>query len=292
MASDLDTVRVLRALFNDMPRAPQGLSHEETMAWVAKSMADHQGGDMAYMIEHITRSSMLDIVLRLREDGYLKDDAAFTETVDMLSTPAGRKTFMDRCIQAQKSADATSRLIHRAKREWTDPLPLFSSDPGMVDRFVRGELSGPGPLYREFMARDDVREIGVFKEAPDGIHEFSWGFVAEDQGAWLFYIADVWRKGTVGSFDRFLSAWQQATMAPAHGEVNSSSDLPIVPPGLLMDDGINTFSSMALQSAGPMCDSEMRRWIGEVFIDRMLPTMAARVVDEQYDFPLLGLQAH
>ena len=34
MASDLDTVRVLRALFNDMPRAPQGLSHEETMAWV------------------------------------------------------------------------------------------------------------------------------------------------------------------------------------------------------------------------------------------------------------------
>ena len=80
MASDLDTVRVLRALFNDMPKAPQGLSHEETMAWVQRSMADFEGGDMAYMIEHITRSSMLDIVLRLREDGYLKDDTAFTET--------------------------------------------------------------------------------------------------------------------------------------------------------------------------------------------------------------------
>ena len=68
MVSDLDTVRVLRALFNDMPKAPQGLSHEETMAWVQRSMADFEGGDMAYMIEHITRSSMLDIVLRLRED--------------------------------------------------------------------------------------------------------------------------------------------------------------------------------------------------------------------------------
>jgi hypothetical protein len=286
MASDLDTVRVLRALFDDMPRAPQGLSHEETMAWVQQSMVDFEGGDMAYMIEHITRSSMLDIVLRLREDGYLKDDAAFTDTVNLISTPDGRKTFMDRCIQAQKSADATSRLINRAKREWSDPLPLFSSDPGMVERFVKGELSGPGPLYAEFKARADVIELGVFAQAPDGIHEFSWGFVVEDQGAWLFYIADVWRKGTVGCFDRFDSAWQQS-MAAASGE-----GLPPVPMGLSMDDGISTFSGMALQSAGPMSNPALRRWVGEVFIDRMLPTMAARVVDSNYDFPLMGLQAH
>ncbi len=286
MASDLDTVRVLRALFNDMPRAPQGLSHEETMAWVQQSMVDFEGGDMAYMIEHITRSSMLDIVLRLREDGYLKDDAAFTDTVNLISTPDGRKTFMARCIQAQKSADATSRLINRAKREWSDPLPLFSSDPGMVERFVKGELSGPGPLYAEFKARADVTELGVFAQAPDGIHEFSWGFVVEDQGAWLFYIADVWRNGTVGCFDRFDSAWQQS-MAAASGE-----GLPPVPMGLSMDDGISTFSGMALQSAGPMSNPALRRWVGEVFIDRMLPTMAARVVDSNYDFPLMGLQAH
>jgi hypothetical protein len=286
MASDLDTVRVLRALFNDMPRAPQGLSHEETMAWVKQSMADFEGGDMAYMIEHITRSSMLDIVLRLREDGYLKNDAAFTETVDLVSTPEGRKTFMDRCIQAQKSADATSRLIHRAKRSWSDPLPLFSSDPGMVERFVRGELSGPGPLFAEYKAREDVQEIGVFAQAPDGIHEFSWGFVVEDQGAWIFYIADVWRKGTVGSIDRFASAWQQSTAAA------STEGLPPVPMGLLMEDGINTFSSMTLQAAGPMSNPALRRWVGEVFIDRMLPTMAARVVDVQYDFPLIGAHAH
>lgn len=286
MASDLDTVRVLRALFNDMPRAPQGLSHEETMEWVAQAMAGHEGGDMAYMLEHITRSSMLDIVLRLREDGYLKEDAAFDKTVELISTPEGRKTFMDRCIQAQDSADATARLIHRAKREWNDPPPLFSSDPGAVERFVRGELSGPGPLYAEFMAREDVREIGVFAQAPDGIHEFSWGFVVEDQGAWLFYIADVWRNGTVGSFDRFLSAWLQATAAA------SGQRLPPVPMGLLMEDGINTFSAMTLQGAGSMSNPALRRWIGEVFIDRMLPTMAARVVDRNYDFPLMGLQAH
>ena len=66
MASDLDTVRVMRALFNDIPRAPQGLSHEDTMAWISKSMQDFPGGDLAYTIEHVTRNSMLDIVLRLR----------------------------------------------------------------------------------------------------------------------------------------------------------------------------------------------------------------------------------
>ena len=93
MASDLDTVRVLRALFNDMPRAPQGLSHEATMEWIQRSMTDFPGGELAYTIEHITRNSMLDIVLRLREDGYLKDDKAFDETVKQLETPEGRKTF-------------------------------------------------------------------------------------------------------------------------------------------------------------------------------------------------------
>lgn len=286
MASDLDTVRVLRALFNDMPRAPQGLSHEETMAWVARSMNEYPGGDMAYMIEHITRSSMLDIVLRLREDGYLKQDSAFDETIERISTPEGRKSFMDSCIQAQKSSDATARLIHRAKREWTDPLPLFSSDPEAVRQFVRGELSGPGPLFTEFMRRDDVREIGVFAQAPDGIHEFSWGFVVEDQGAWLFYIAAVWRNGTVGAFDRFLSAWNQSTAAA------SGQGLPPVPMGLLMEDGINTFSAITLQGAGSMSNPALRRWIGEVFIDRMLPTMAGRVMDRHYDFPLDSLQAH
>ncbi len=289
MASDLDTVRVLRALFNDMPRAPQGLSPEETLAWVQRSMDDFDGGDMAYMLEHITRSSMLDIVLRLREDGYLKDDLAFEEIIERLATPEGRKVFMDRCINAQKSADATSRLIHRAKRAWSDPPPLFSSDPTLLQRFVRGELTGPGPLYAEYKAREDVTEIGVLAEAPDGIHEFSWGFVVEDQGAFHFYISDVWRKGTVGCFERFYSAWQQATAG--HPVDDQGRPLPPVPTGLLMEDGIGSFSSLTLQGCMDATDPAIRQWIGEVFIDRMLPLMAARVVDEHYDFPV-GLQAH
>lgn len=289
MASDLDTVRVLRALFNDMPRAPQGLSPEETLAWVQKSIDQFDGGDMAYMLEHVTRSSMLDIVLRLREDGYLKDDIAFDEIVEQLGTPEGRRTFMDRCINAQKSADATSRLIHRAKRAWSDPPPLFSSDPALVKRFVSGELTGPGPLYAEYKARKDVTEIGVLAEAPDGIHEFSWGFVVEDQGAWHFYISDVWRKGTVGCFERFFCAWQQATLS--HPVDNQGNVVPPVPLGLYMEDGIGSFSSLTLQSCIDTPDPDTRQWIGEVFIDRMLPMMAARVMDQHYDFPV-GLQAH
>ena len=100
MASDLDTVRVLRALFNDMPRAPQGLSGLELMAWIKSSMTDYEGGEMAYMIEHITRNSMLDLVLHMRESGHLQDDAAFDETVALISTEEGRRTFRDRCINA------------------------------------------------------------------------------------------------------------------------------------------------------------------------------------------------
>ena len=44
MASDLDTVRVLRALFNDMPQAPQGLTQLETVAWIQQAMSEFEGG--------------------------------------------------------------------------------------------------------------------------------------------------------------------------------------------------------------------------------------------------------
>lgn len=174
MASDLDTVRVLRALFNDIPRAPQGLSHEATMAWIERSMTDFPGGEVAYMIEHVTRNSMVDIVLRLREDGYLKDDQQFDQTLQQIATPEGRKTFMDWCINAQKSVDATARLLTRAKRAWSEPEPLFVADAAAVQRFINGRPTGPGVLFAEFAMRDDVREIGLFETEPGAIHEFDW----------------------------------------------------------------------------------------------------------------------
>ena len=146
MASDLETVRVLRALFNDMPRAPQGLSPSETMAWIQRSMADFEGGELAYTIEQITRSSILDIVLRFREDGHLKDETAFDSTLQQLATPEGRKAFMDQCIQAQKSVDASARLINRAKRPMSDPDPLFGFDTEEVQRFVAAQPTGPGAM--------------------------------------------------------------------------------------------------------------------------------------------------
>lgn len=281
MASDLDTVRVLRALFNDMPRAPQGLSHEETMAWIQHSMTDFEGGEMAYMIEHITRNSMLDIVLRLREDGHLRDDARFEETLAQLSTPDGRKTFMDWCIQAQKSVDATARLLNRAKPSWSDPQPLFQADPAEIRRFVSADPSGPGPLFAEFAAREDVREIGVFDAGPARVHEFAWGFVTEEPGTWNIYVAEVWRRGTVGYFDRFLSAWRMETMPPP----GSGLGAPSVPVGLAGDVGIGSFSSLTLQGDTSTGEDAVRRWVGEVFIAHMLPVMAGRALDDNYDFP-------
>jgi hypothetical protein len=279
MASDLDTVRVLRALFNDMPRAPQGLTNEETMAWIQQSMTGFEGGELAYTIEHITRNSMLDIVLRLREDGYLQDDAEFDKTVQQISTPEGRKTFMDWCINAQKSVDATSRLLNRAKRSWSDPQPLFSVRPALIERFVSARPTGAGPLYAEFCARDDVREIGVFDAEPGGLHEFPWGFVVETPEGWNIYVAEVWRRGTVGSFDRFLSAWDMELKAPQDG---APATQPTVPDGLLAEIGIGSFASITLQATP---DPVLRRWVGEVFIALMLPTMAGRVLDEDFDFP-------
>ena len=282
MASDLDSVKVLRALFNDMPRAPQGLSHLETMAWIQRSMQDFEGGEMAYTIEHITRHSMLDIVLRMREDGQLQDDAAFDETVALISTPEGRTTFMDRCITAQKCVDATPRLINRAKRSWSDPQPFFHVQADEVQRFVRGEPSGPGPMLAEFLAREDVQGIGVFDDAPARVYAFSWGFVTEDAGVWNVYVAEVWRRGTVGFFERFLGAWRMESETPADSEVGACP----VPVHVSVDVGIAAFSSLTLQADPAQVDGTTRQWLGEVFLARMLPYMAARALDEDYDFPL------
>ncbi len=282
MASDWDTVRVLRALFNDMPRAPEGLSPQETMAWVRQSMIDFEGGDMAYMLEHVTRNAMLDIALRLREDGYLRDDAAFDETVELLSTPDGRKTFRDRCIAAQKTVDATARLLRRAKRTAGDPQPHFSSLPEEIRRFIQADPGGAGPLFAEYAARDDVIEIGVLDAAPDRVHEFAWGFVTEGEGAWHFYVAEVWRRGTVGYFDRFHRVWQRETAAPRGGPLLASP----VPEGVTMDDGIGSFSSMTLLSGAGLSDPDIRQWVGEVFIQQVLPYMASQALDDDDDLPL------
>jgi hypothetical protein len=282
MASELDTVKALRALFNDMPRAPQGLSHADTMAWIQRSMTDFEGGEVAYALEHITRSSMLDIVLRFREDGHLQDDAAFDATLQQLSTPEGRKAFMDQCIQAQKSVDMADRLIKRAKRPMSDPGPLFGFDADHIRRFVADQPTGPGPLWAEFSAREDVRHVGVCEPEPEAVHEFDWGFVTEDHGSWHVYVADVWRKGTVGYFHRFMSAWQlELSTQPDGGMVSP----PPLPPGLTLDDGIGRFCALTLDGGPHLRDPAVRRWMGETFLARILPYMAGRAVDDDYDFP-------
>jgi len=282
MASDLDTVRALRALFNDLPRAPQGLSHQETMNWIRQSMADFEGGEMAYTLEHITRNAMLDIVLRFREDGHLQDDQAFEATLQQLAQPEGRKIFMDQCIQAQKSVDAASRLINRAKRPLSGPDPLFGFDADDIQRFVAAQPRGPGPLFAEFVARQDVQQLGVFDEPPEAVYEFEWGFVVETHGSWNVYIAQVWRKGTVGYFHRFMNAWQMEISTQPDGTIISP---PPLPHGMSVDDGIGHFSAFTLDGGGYLQDATVRRWMGETFLARILPYMAGRAVDDDYDFP-------
>lgn len=285
MASDLDTVRVLRALFNDMPRAPQGLSGLELMAWIKSSMTDYEGGEMAYMIEHITRNSMLDIVLHMRESGHLQDDAAFDETVALISTEEGRRTFRDRCINAQKTVDATERLLKRARGFPRLEQAAFVADPQEIERFVHGQATGAGPLYAEYAAREEVREIGVFDQAPERVFEFAWGFVVEHRGAWNVYVAEAWRRGTVGYFDRFFNAWKLEAATP----LDDAGAPPELPVGLLVDDGIASFSSLSFEATDSGHAPELRRWIGETFVGRMLPRMAARALDDTYDFPAPGL---
>ncbi len=282
MASELDTVRALRALFHDMPKAPPGLPPQETMAWIQRSMTDFAGGDMAFALEHITRSSMLDIVLRFREDGHLKDDKAFEATLQALATPDGRKAFMDQCIQAQKSVDATDRLIKRAKRPMSDPDPLFGFDAEEIQRFVAAQPTGPGAMYAEFAGREDAQSLGVLEVEPEAVYEFAWGFVSEDHGSWNVYIAEVWRKGTVGYFHRFMSAWKLELSTQPDGGVISP---PPLPPGLALDDGIGRFCALTLDGGPHLKDPAVRRWMGETFLARILPYMAGRAVDDDYDFP-------
>lgn len=280
MASDLDTVRVLRALFNDMPRAPQGLSGLELMAWIKSSMTDYEGGEMAYMIEHITRNSMLDIVLHMRESGHLQDDAAFDETVALISTEEGRRTFRDRCINAQKTVDATERLLKRVRQSTPVAQTFFVPDPQEIERFVQGQASGPGPLFAEYAAREEVIEIGVFSQPPEQVHEFAWGFLVEHQGTWTVYVAEAWRRGTVGYFDRFLHAWKLEAARP----LDDAASPPALPAGLQVDDGIGSFSSLSFEAGEGASAEQVRRWLGETFIGRMLPRMAAKALDDTHDF--------
>jgi hypothetical protein len=284
MASDLDTVRVLRALFNDMPRAPQGLSGLELMAWIQSSMTGYEGGEMAYMIEHITRNSMLDMVLHMRESGHLQDDVAFDETVELISTEEGRRTFRDRCINAQKTVDATERLLKRARGFPRIEQTVFVADAQEIARFVNGQASGAGPLFAEYAAREEVREIGVFDQAPERVFEFSWGFVVEHQHTWNVYVAEAWRRGTVGYFDRFFNAWKLEAATP----LDDADIAPGLPAGLLVDDGIGSFSSLSFEMEAGASAPLVRRWLGETFMGRMLPRMAARALDDTYDFPATG----
>ncbi len=280
MASDLDTVRVRRALYNDMPKPPQGLSPAEHMAWVQRTMKDFEGGEMAYTLECIMRDSTLDIVLRLREDGYLKDDQAFEDTLKQISTPEGRKQFQDWVINAQKSVDATSRLLNRAKRSWSEPAPLFVAKRDEVERFVKGKATGPGALMDQYLAREDVSAVAMLdpQDLPESVFEFEWGFIVETPGTWDVYVADIWDRGTVGFFDRMLCAWRMEAQ-PANGSV------PHVPLGLSVDAGIGAFCSVTLHWDNNPPDPATRRWVGEVFVTHWLPVMAARAIDPDYDFP-------
>lgn len=282
MASDLDTVRVLRALFHDLPRAPQGLSEGETLAWVQQAMQEFEGGEVAYTVEHITRNSMVDIVLRLREEGHLRDDAAFETTLKQVSTPDGRQTFMDWCIQAQKSSDATSRLLNRAKRSLMDPPPRFAVSAEDAHRFVQGPPSGPGPLFAEYRRRADVQAIGLYETVPDSVHEFDWGFIVEEPAAWHVYVAEAWRKGTVGYFERFLQAWHMEVGAAA----NPDAPTVQVPAALSVEPGIGSYSSITLIAGVQPLPDELRRWLGDVFLSQMLGAMAGRALEDDYDFPL------
>ena len=88
---------------------------------------------------------------------------AFEATLRDLATPEGRKTFMDQCIQAQKSVDAADRLIKRAKRPMSDPDPLFGFDADHIQRFIARQPTGPGPLYAECSVR--VKGSDLFAES-------------------------------------------------------------------------------------------------------------------------------
>ena len=69
---------------------------------------------------------------------------------------------------------------------------------------------------------------------------------------------------------------------------SSCGSRPPVPPGLLVDDGIGTFSSLSFELEARAAPAPVRRWLGEVFMGRMLPRMAARALDDSFDFPVNG----
>jgi hypothetical protein len=139
-------------------------------------------------------------------------------------------------------------------------------------------------MFGEFSAREDVQQIELFSDGvPSKLYEFDWGFISEVPGTiWHVYVADVWRTGTVGSFDRFIGAWRLETAATPGSKIRP----PHVPAGLSLELGITSFASFSLHGgSGDPASTAERKWVGEVFIAHMLPAMAGRVLDPNYDFP-------
>ena len=85
----------------------------------------------------------------------------------------------------------------------------------------------------------------------------------------------------VPRFARFLGAWRLETTAVPGRQVRP----PHVPAGFSFEIGIENFASLSLQTIGdPTAAVAERQWLGEVFIAHMLPAMAGRVLDLDYDF--------
>ncbi len=156
--------------------------------------------------------------------------------------------------------------------------PHFTTSGVDLRKFIQGVPTGPGALVNEFNARRDEQDHGVYITRKE-IYEFPWGFLTEFHGIWDFYVADVWRSGTVAYFDRFLSGWKSDCEKQVREFTKQHTERFYIS----FDDGVSSFSCMSIGClSGPFEQTLTRHWIGTQFIRDIFPVMVAQALDPNF----------
>lgn len=279
-----DTQRLIEAWTSDQKQPPQPfecMTPADMMSWLTRQAGEHPNGLIGQLADNVKCNFLMEQVLDARTTGQMTD-TEFEGILLRLRTASGRDQLNADYLAAFEASRIAEGAIKKASLNQTPRAPHFLSTNDELLSFRSAKPRGGGPLLHEFSARRDVAENFDGRLPPQGIYEFSWGFVRESYGVWDFYVADVWRKDTEAYFDRFLTAWKNDAEPVLERAMRESGDRFYVS----FDDGISNYSCLSLGcvSQGPHAQHLAREWVATKFLPTIWPVMVAEVLDPKFQF--------
>lgn len=279
-----DAQRLFEAWTSDQKQPPkpfERMTPEDMMSWLTRLADEHPNGLIGQLADNVKCDFLMTQVQNARTTGQMTD-AEFEGVLLRLRTAFGRDQLVENYLGAFEASRIADVAIKKASLNQAPRAPHFLSTNDELLSFRSAKPRGGGPLLHEFSARRDVAENFDGRLPPQGIYEFSWGFVRESYGVWDFYVADVWRKDTEAYFDRFLTAWKNDAEPVLERAMRESGDRFYVS----FDDGISNYSCLSLGcvSQGPHAQHLAREWVATKFLPTIWPVMVAEVLDPKFQF--------